>query len=190
MIGNGIFTQDGHAWKHSREILRRQFVRMQYQDMTIFETPVETMLGRLQDCTGVVDLQPVFFSFTLATTILLIFGELSADIKQSDNDTFEEAFDYTSLISAMRMRLAEFCWLYNPSKYRRSCNVLREYASRFVHNALEDVKANGEEMAEKRHPFTVDLLRELKDPKLVRDQLMNVLIAGRDTTACLMSWAW
>ncbi|KAL2845385.1 putative cytochrome P450 alkane hydroxylase [Aspergillus pseudodeflectus] len=189
MIGNGIFTQDGHAWKHSREILRRQFVRMQYQDMTIFETPVETMLGRLQDCTGVVDLQPVFFRFTLATTISLIFGELSADIKQSDNDTFEEAFDYTSLISAMRMRLAEFCWLYNPSKYRRSCNVLREYASRFVHHALEGVKANGEEMAEKRHPFTVDLLRELKDPKLVRDQLMNVLIAGRDTTACLMSWA-
>jgi hypothetical protein len=23
MIGNGIFTQDGHAWKHSRETLRR-----------------------------------------------------------------------------------------------------------------------------------------------------------------------
>ncbi|KAL3450885.1 cytochrome P450 [Aspergillus insuetus] len=173
-LGNSRIA-DGHSWKHSREILRRQFIRMQYQDMTIFEAPVETMLGRLQDCTGVVDLQPVFFSFTLATTISLIFGEQSADIKQSDNDIFAAAFDYTSLISAMRMRLAEFCWLYNPPKYRRSCNVLKEYTSRFVHHALED----------KRHPFAVDLLRELKDPKLVRDQLMNVLIAGRDTTAFL-----
>lgn len=31
MIGDGIFTQDGAAWKkHPRELLRHQFVRMQY----------------------------------------------------------------------------------------------------------------------------------------------------------------
>ncbi|KAL4971288.1 n-alkane-inducible cytochrome P450 [Aspergillus desertorum] len=189
MIGNGIFTQDGQPWKHSREILRRQFVRMQYQDMTIFEGPVNDMLASLRGCTGVVDLQPVFFRFTLATTVSLIFGEPSTSLEQMDHDMFAEAFDYASLISAMRMRLADLCWLYNPPRYRKSCGLINKYASHYVDNALKDVDENGEEAAAQRHPFIIDLFKELRDRKLVRDQLMNVLIAGRDTTACLMSWA-
>ncbi|KAL3460320.1 cytochrome P450 [Aspergillus heterothallicus] len=189
MIGNGIFTQDGNAWKHSREIMRRQFVRVQYQDMAIFEQPVNELLASLQDCTGVIDLQLFFFRFTLSTTISLIFGEPSTSLKQSDHSMFAEAFDYTSLISAMRMRLADLCWLYNPPSYRKACDLINRYAANYVDNAIIDVKENGEEAAANRHTFICDLLKELKDPKLVRDQLMNVLIAGRDTTACLMTWA-
>ncbi|KAL2831937.1 n-alkane-inducible cytochrome P450 [Aspergillus pseudoustus] len=189
MVGNGIFTQDGHAWKRSREILRRQFIRMPYQDMTLFEAPVEKMLISLRSCEGVVDLQPVFFDFTLATTVSLILGELSTEIKTSDHRMFSDAFNYTSLISAVRMRLADLCWLYNPSKYRKACRLVNNYAMHYVNGALEEMRKIGEGVAEQRHPFAIDLLRELKDPKLVRDQLLNVLIAGRDTTACLMSWA-
>ncbi|KAL4943874.1 hypothetical protein BDV06DRAFT_210718 [Aspergillus oleicola] len=189
MIGHGIFTQDGQAWKHSREIMRRQFVRMQYQDMSIFKEPVKDLLAGLRDCKGVVDLQPAFFRFTLATTVSLIFGEPSTGLKQSDHERFAEAFDYTSLISAIRMRLAELCWLYTPPRYLKACTLINQYASHYVENALRDLEENGEETAFPRHTFILDLFKELKDPKLVRDQLMNVLIAGRDTTACLMSWA-
>ncbi|KAM4067330.1 cytochrome p450 [Hirsutella rhossiliensis] len=189
MIGNGIFTQDGQAWKHSRELLRRQFMRMQYQDVTNFEEPVNDLLANLRRCAGVVDLQPAFFSFTLATTIALIFGEPFVGIKQSEHDTFAAAFDYTSLISAMRMRLADWHWVYNPRKYRKACALINNYATQYVNHALKEMHENGEEAATKRHPFILDLFRGLQNPKLVRDQLMNVLIAGRDTTACLMSWA-
>ncbi|KAJ5304830.1 uncharacterized protein N7443_004490 [Penicillium atrosanguineum] len=51
MIGHGIFTQDGPAWKHSREMLRRQFVRMQYQDTSVFEGPIDDLLGTLHSST-------------------------------------------------------------------------------------------------------------------------------------------
>ncbi|KAL4874840.1 cytochrome P450 [Aspergillus karnatakaensis] len=189
MIGHGIFTQDGHAWKHSREIMRRQFVRMQYQDMSIFEKPVESMLASLRESRGVVDLQPVFFRFTLATTVSLIFGELATGLTQSDHEDFAEAFGYTSQISAMRMRLAEFSWLYTPPKYLKACTLINQYASRYVDNALKDLEKNGGKPYSRVNPFILDLYAELKDRKLVRDQLMNVLIAGRDTTACLISRA-
>ncbi|KAJ6436180.1 n-alkane-inducible cytochrome P450 [Purpureocillium lavendulum] len=190
MIGHGIFTQDGPAWKHSRELLRRQFVRMHYQEISSFEGPVNDLLAHLQPCTGVVDLQPAFFSFTLATTVALIFGEPFEGLEQSEHAAFAEAFDYTSLISAMRMRLADWYWVYNPSKYRKACALINTYATHYVNHALKELEVNGEDVATKRHPFILDLFRELQHPKLVRDQLMNVLIAGRDTTACLMSWAW
>lgn len=191
MIGNGIFTQDGQPWKHSREILRRQFVRMQYQDLSNFEGPVNNLLANLQVRTqGVVDLQPAFFSFTLATTISLIFGEPSTGLKRSDHDSFAKAFDYTSLVSAIRMRLADWCWIYSPPRYRTACTQINNYATHYVHRALKDLEDNGEEAASQRHPFIIDLFREIQDPNVIRDQLMNVLLAGRDTTACLMSWAW
>lgn len=190
MIGHGIFTQDGLEWKRSRETLRRQFIRMQYQDTSVFEGPVDDFLSSLHSSKGVVDLQPAFFRFTLATTISLIFGEPSSSLSQSDHDTFASTFDYTSLISAMRMRLADWCWIYTTPAYLRACTLVNNYASHYVNYALADMKENGEEAASLRHPFILDLFKELKDPKLVRDQLMNVLLAGRDTTACLMSWAW
>ncbi|QKX57442.1 uncharacterized protein TRUGW13939_04555, partial [Talaromyces rugulosus] len=176
MIGRGIFTQDGHhAWKHSRETMRRQFARMQYQDLRLFEGPINDMLAYLQSFTGVIDLQPAFFRFTLATTTSLIFGEPFVDSKKIDDETFAENFDYTSLVSAMRMRLADWGWVYNPSRYRTACALVNDYATMYVNHALQDVKENGEEVATKRHPFILDLFKELQDAKLVRDQLMNAV---------------
>jgi cytochrome P450 len=137
----------------------------------------------------VVDLQPEFFRFTLATTTSLIFGEPFAGLDPTDHEVFAENFDYCSLISAMRLRLAGFCFLYSPLKYKKACRQVKRYATYYVNHALKDRDENGEESASERHPFILDLFKELQDPVLVRDQLMNVLIAGRDTTACLMSWA-
>lgn len=65
---------------------------------------------------------------------------------------------------------------------------MKAYAAYFVQQALNGLERNGEEAAYQRHPFIIDLYRDLKDASLVRDQLVHVLIAGRDTTACLMSW--
>lgn len=164
-------------------------MRIQYQDVKLFDGPINDLLATLASSTGVIDLQPEFFQFTLATTTSLIFGEPFAGLNHGDHDIFGKNFDYGCLISAMRLRLADWCFLYTPPKYKKSCSMVKGYAMRYVNHALEDLKENGEEAAFEHHPFILDLYQELKDPILVRDQLMNVLIAGRDTTACLLSWA-
>ena len=89
----------------------------------------------------------------------------------------------------MRLRLVNFCFLYSPLKFKKACGQVKRYATYYVNHALKDKDEHGEESASERHPFILDLFKELQDPVLVRDQLMDVLIAGRDTTACLMSWA-
>lgn len=93
------------------------------------------------------------------------------------------------MISALRLRLADFHWLYEPKKLRDSCAVVKKYADYFVAQALKAKEEIGQEAAYEKYPFILDLYTDLKDPGLVRDQLVHVLIAGRDTTACLMSWA-
>ncbi|CZR65420.1 related to cytochrome P450 CYP4/CYP19/CYP26 subfamilies [Phialocephala subalpina] len=190
LLGEGIFTQDGKPWRHSREILRRQFVRIQYQNLKVFDEHIDDLISGLTAAgDGIVDLQPFFFKFTLATTTDLIFGEPVGTLGSDVQDTFGNNFDYASMVSALRLRLADFEWLYKPKKYREACAVVKQYADHFVAQALKARDEIGKEAAYEEYPFILDLYEDLKDPALVRDHLVHVLIAGRDTTACLMSWA-
>lgn len=172
LLGEGIFTQDGRRWKHSREMLRRQFARINYQTMSAFDDPINRLVAELSAANGVVDLQPAFFRFTLATATALIFGEAVGDLDHDDQDTFSKSFDYASYICAIRLRLADFCWAYSPSEFRRSCATVKRYANYFVRRALKEVEKNGEDVALKRHLFIPDLYKELQNPELMCDQLV------------------
>ena len=186
-LGEGIFTQDGPAWKKSRELLRRQFARMQYQNLRVFDEHVDALEAKLTaDSDGVVDLQPAFFDFTLSTTTALIFGEPVSNLSKDQSDAFEQSFNYASYISAIRIRLNELCWLYTPADYKKACKTIKMYAEHFVREALREKTS---ETHSDLHAFILNLYEELEDVSLVRDQLIHVLIAGRDTTACMMSWA-
>ncbi|KAG8525827.1 uncharacterized protein KY384_000587 [Bacidia gigantensis] len=184
--GEGIFTQDGAAWKHSRELLRRPFQKTHYQDLKGFSQPLEDLTADIATPGGVVDLQPLFFRFTLATTTALIFGQpVTTDINV--RKSFASNFDYASLISALRTRLVDFYWVYNPSEYKAACKHVKAYADSFIERALGESNRKSEAI-EDRYGFVEDLYENLEDKVLVRNQLVNVLLAGRDTTACLLSW--
>ena len=184
-IGEGIFTQDGTAWKHSRELLRRPFIKTHYQDLKGFSEHIDSLIAGLSSSSGVVDLQPFFFRFTLATTTALIFGQ-SVDGLEEAQQNFAREFDYASKITSLRTRLQDFYWMYSPSKYRAACRGIKEFANVFIKQALEEKNRTGP--GSDRYAFIQDLYDDMQDPALVRDQLVNVLLAGRDTTACLLSW--
>ncbi|KAL8942139.1 MAG: hypothetical protein Q9216_001824 [Gyalolechia sp. 2 TL-2023] len=190
MLGEGIFTQDGRPWKHSRELLRRQFVRINFKDLSTFDHHVDDLVAGLSSSEGVVDLQPAFFRFTLATTNALLFGERDPILKDEDHDEFATSFDYASMISAIRLRLADLEWAYKPKAYRKACETIKKYAGHFVHEALQQQDSNEDQPKSESQALILDLYKELQDADLVRDQLVHVLIAGRDTTACLMSWTF
>ena len=102
MIGEGIFTQDGAAWKHSREVLRRQFMRMQYQNLEGFCEHLENLIERLNTSSGITDLQPMFYRLTLDTTIAMILGQPVESFKHEIGDLFSKAFDKASLVTGTR----------------------------------------------------------------------------------------
>lgn len=184
-IGEGIFTQDGTAWKHSREMLRRPFLKSHYQDLHGFGEHTGNLIAELCSSSGVVDLQPLFFRFTLATTTALIFGQSAVGLDEAQQ-TFAQEFDYASKITSLRARLQDFYWAYSPARYQAACRGIKEFANVFVRRALEEKNRTGPDSD--RYAFIQDLYDEMQDPALVRDQLVNVLLAGRDTTACLLSW--
>src|SRR4051812_43480111 len=75
LFGDGIFTQEGPPWKHSRELLRPQFSHKQYQDLEIFREHVDNLNSNIPTDGSIVNLQSLFFCFTLDTTTAFLFGQ-------------------------------------------------------------------------------------------------------------------
>ena len=98
LLGNGILTQEGPAWKHARELLRKQSIQMRYQNMDMFHEHVDNFLECLNTSKEAIDLQPIFFKLTLDTTIALLLGQ-SGQREKAEEDTnagkkaFAENFD-------------------------------------------------------------------------------------------------
>ncbi|KAF2177492.1 cytochrome P450 [Zopfia rhizophila CBS 207.26] len=189
LLGNGIFTQEGEAWKHSRELLRKQFVRAQYQNLDHFREHVDNLITCMA-ADGDVDLQPLFFSLTLDTATALLFGRsvysLRANIDQdAENREFAESFNIAQEGLAKRFRIAPFHFFYNPPAFRKAYRNVHRFVEQYIQERCLD---NKESSNDSSSWFFDQLAKESATKIDLRDQLLNVLLAGRDTTACCLSW--
>jgi cytochrome P450 len=194
LLGNGIFTQEGQAWKRSRELLRKQFSRAQYQDLEqSLGEHVENLISLIPP-NGVVDLQPLFFSLTMDTATALLFGQsvysLRANIDQAaNNKEFAASFNIAQEGLAKRARLAPFHFLYNPSRFRKACRTVHQYVEDYLkERQLLGNDSNPQIERDQYSWFIEQLAEDSTSTTDLRDQLLNVLLAGRDTTACCLSW--
>lgn len=83
-------------------------------------------------------------------------------------------------MTTTRTRLGDLYWLYALKGFFAACKT------QFVKDALQ--QDHDKAKASDKYTFITDLFSEHQDIGLVRDQVINVLIASRDTTAATMSY--
>lgn len=160
--------------------------------MDIFRPHVDNLLDHIHANEGDIDLQPLFFNLTLDTTTELLFGKSVDSLKEADNlrgAKFANEFDVAQNYVIQRFRLLDLYWLIGGRKFQRSCASVHE----FVDGIIEERSQKPEEDTAKndRYLFFDAIAKDPKhssDRKTLRAQLVNMLLAGRDTTACLLSW--
>ncbi len=104
---------------------------------------------------------------------------------------FAKAFDTGQHYLAVRGRLGDLYWLFGGKKFRAACNFVHSFVDNIVADTLnkkDAAKPSTFEQEKESYLFIDALITRTRDPKVIRDQLVNVLLAGRDTTACLLSW--
>jgi hypothetical protein len=137
-------------------MLRRQFARVQARDLETFTEQVENLISTFRNSKGIVDLQPAFFRFTLATTTTLLFGESIETLSEYQQEEFAEHFDRASKITAVRLPLADLCFLYNTWGYRKSCRIVKRYADYFVKRRSRKLKITVmKKQARNTHSFSI-----------------------------------
>ncbi|KGR04276.1 cytochrome P450 52A4 [Candida albicans L26] len=201
LLGDGIFTLDGAGWKHSRSMLRPQFAREQIAHVKILEPHMQVFFKHIRKNKGkTFDIQELFFRLTVDSSTEFLFGSsveslrdetigMSPSVKNlAGRDEFADAFNYSQTINAYRFLLQQFYWLCNGTKFRKSIAAVHKFSDFYVQKALSLSQDELDE--QKGYVFLYELAKQTRDPKVLRDQLLNILVAGRDTTAGLLSFVF
>jgi cytochrome P450 len=66
---------------------------------------------------------------------------------------------------------------------------MHSFADEVIQEAIDDLKS-GKQDPNRRYVFLHALLNQTQDPVALRSELLNILLAGRDTTAGLLANTW
>lgn len=189
MFGDGIFTQEGPAWKHSRDMLRPQLQHKQYENLEVFQEAVDDLIHLIEESNGIIDLQPHFFRLTLDTSTAFLFGESVRSLITPEavgEQTFATAFNTAQQWITKRYRLLDLYWFINGKEFRQACKDVHKFADQIIDRNLSPDRAGNDQTG--KYVFLDAVAQNSSDRTALRGQIINLLAAGRDTTACLLSW--
>lgn len=193
--------------------MRPQFARDQVSDLDLEEAHIQDMMQALDvsdkadGWTEQVDIQVLFFRLTLDAATQFLFGQSvgsqialipgKENLTKLDSDDilsidFATSFDVSQMALATRGRFADKYWLVNPKGFRSACRDCHKFIDHYVQLALskdireKELEEGGE--GKKKYVFLEALAEQTRDPIELRTQLLNILLAGRDTTASLLGW--
>lgn len=145
------------------------------------------------------DIQRLFFLLTLDSATHFLFGESVGCMLPPSETTgvleksavgsaqgFADAFTTAQDYLAARSRAQGLYWMVNPKAFREANRRVHEVVDHYVNVALES-KRNPDQKQDGRYIFLEALAADTDDPKMLRDNMLNILLAGRDTTASLLS---
>ncbi|KAG2730759.1 hypothetical protein G9P44_005908 [Scheffersomyces stipitis] len=200
VIGDSIFTLDGEGWKHSRAMLRPQFVREQVGHVQALEPHLQLLAKHIRSYKGeTVDLQQLFTKFTLDTATEFLFGQsvhtlYDERIGMKTPDDVPYAKDFTDGLFVTQKYTSErgyaqqFYWLIDGKEFRTAIANVHKFARFYVDRALNFSQAELEKKSQESYTFLYELVQQTRDPKVLQDQLLAIMLAGRDTTSSLLSF--
>jgi cytochrome P450 len=168
-------------------------VRKQIADIELLESHVSNFLELMPANGSVFDIQRLFFLLTMETATHFLFGEAVGCMGTDDGlqsptgpktQKFAEAFSIAQGYLLTRTRAQAFYWLINPREFREAICQVHEMVDYYVDRAIKSRKSQPES---KRYIFPNALAAGTDEPKVLRDNMVNILLAGRDTTVSLLS---
>jgi cytochrome P450 len=201
-LGEGIFTSVGAKWKHSRALVRPQFAKDQISNLAMIEEHVQTLLDclktRSDGWTSKLDLQPLFFYFSLDVATEFLYGQSvncqaamtgQIDSKGVDGKKFSENFNEAKHLVDKRGALQKFHFLIPMKKMNQVCSEIHAVVDRLIDERLATKKDVDEEKGKRF--VLLDELAELTNDKLeLRRETLHTLMAGRDPTGSLLGWVF
>lgn len=188
LLGQGIFTMNGPAWYHARGILRPCFTRQNLESLNdLLEHHLQALIRRIPSDGITVDLQPLFFELTMDVATEFLMGESTHTLDPASSHHREQQFvdDYMicSTVCSQKMQMGPLHkFVFSPAG-RRAKNRVLQYVDDYVDKLLH----RDRRIRDLRYDILSELSCSTDDPTVLRDQVLHVLLASRDTAASLLS---
>ncbi|KAF8893048.1 cytochrome P450 [Infundibulicybe gibba] len=209
LLGTGVFNSDDDMWKFHRSMTRPFFTKDRITDFDNFERHADSALFQAKSRLAegyAIDFQDLVSRFTLDSATEFLFGtdvgSLSAGLPYPEaasdknppshlnhpSHRFVESFmaGQTKLASRFALGLdwplVEF-WKDGVKPHRA---VVDDFVKPLLAKAIE----RKEKIKEGSEVNLLDhLLKHIDDEQILKDELVNLLVAGRDTTASTLTFA-
>ena len=190
-LGHNILAAEGAEWAKSRAFLRPSFARKQISDVARFEVHVNNLIGALpHDDGSTVDLKALFLCLTADITTDLMFGESINSLQSESFRGFMEAFQDAQFGCEDRARWGRLANFIPQPLFYKSVKLIHEYMDGHVEKGLQYSSSPGAAgktiETEGRYVLLKELGMVIGDRRLLRDELLTIFFAGRDTTASLL----
>ncbi|KAI3828407.1 hypothetical protein L1987_02508 [Smallanthus sonchifolius] len=199
ILGDGIFNSDHELWELHRKTTMSVLKHPEFLPLieTTFKTKVENgllpVLNLVSSRHHQTDLQEIFQRFTFDTTCTLLLDydpeSLSIDLPfvrcEKAFTEAEEALLWRHVLPERVWKMQKRLGLWKEKKLSEASKVFDE----FIYKCL-DLK--GLEFKEDKFGVLTLLIRGFQSEKMsrkfIKDVVLNLMIAGRDTTSTALSW--
>ncbi|TRM57429.1 cytochrome P450 [Schizophyllum amplum] len=217
LLGSGVFNSDGDMWKFHRTMTRPFFNKDKIAHFDNFDRHADHIirLAKERIAEGYpIDFQDMVARFTLDSATEYLFGHdvnsigaglpYPPDAPKSNppeffthsSNRFVKAFGEGQTLSAMRIQVGSSGWrLFEALKDK--VQPCRDVVDELVNEILADLAREKDSEAQKAtsdaKPGEDDtllsyLVKYTQDRRVLADEIVNLLVAGRDTTAGTLSF--
>ncbi|GAB0140012.1 hypothetical protein EsHS_00000650 [Epichloe bromicola] len=181
--GPGILTNEGAAWRRSRDLIKPLFVRAELNDVDRFERHVDRLLHVIPRDGQTVDLMPWITKLFLDSGTEFIFGQ-SFDCLTGKSAQAEEmlaAFKECRRSLGKSRIVGERLPFFRDSDFEKNVEIVHAFVDRQVARALDrardshDAGALGDRC---RHHYVLldELAKVAPDPVLLRFEMLHVFM--------------
>jgi len=187
LFGNGLLTNEGESWKKQRRLAQPSFHRERIASYGAIMTEYAEQAAADWRHGAVIDIHQEMMRLTLAITIRVLFGlefEGLQEVSKALN-VLARNISGVRLLFPSVVRLLPRPGLF---EFRRAIQKLEETVYEVVDRHRRSGKDSGDLLS-----MLVAARDEDGNPmsdRQIRDEVMTFLLAGHETTALALSWAW
>lgn len=216
ILGDGIFNADMDLWKEQRKVAQG-FMRHQLFHQFLLNTSrakVENglipVLEHFSERGSAVNLEDVFQRYTFDSTCILLTGydpeclslEFPEVLFSKALDDAEEALFYRHARPQTFIKLQRWLNMGQEQKYQKAWQVFDEIIAQYICKKRTELDKQNRaefsylisEIGEKGGDLLTSYITEEKstglkcDDKFLRDTILSMMLAGRDTTSSALTW--
>ncbi|KAM1960751.1 hypothetical protein FF2_020796 [Malus domestica] len=203
LLGDGIFNVDGELWRKQRKTASFEFASKNLRDFSTvvfrdYSLKLHSILSRASFQGQQVDMQLEYVFFVLELRMRMTldsickvgFGvEIGTLAPNLPDNHFAKAFDTANIIVTLRFidplwRIKRYLNVGSEALLDKSIKTIDNFTYSVIQRRKAEIK---ESQQSSENKLDEDSESNLTD-KSLRD-VLNVVIAGRDTTATTLSWA-
>ncbi|TVU31930.1 hypothetical protein EJB05_23642, partial [Eragrostis curvula] len=205
LFGDGIFAVDGDKWKQQRKIASYDFSTRALRDTSgaVFKRNAAKLAGIVSSCAASqqsMDFQGLVLKATMDSIFTIAFGlDLNTLGGSAEGSRFAAAFDDASEFTLLRYinpfwKVMKLLHVGAEAALKERIEIVDEFVYKRIRSRaqeLSNAKAQDTNMKQDILSRFIETTADESgtvDYKYLRDIILNIAIAGKDTTAGALAW--